>query len=107
LKSALGLAEADQDDDGNAAGSKPPLIRPATQTELEVIHKICEDLDKKEGFVVKENNVIAIMIERQRDNILPENIARSAEWIVKAYGDDVLYKEATFEDKYDLGKETK
>ena len=47
LKAALGLAEADQDDDGNAAGKKPVVIAFPTDLEWECINAIIDKLPQE------------------------------------------------------------
>jgi hypothetical protein len=65
LKAALGLAEADQDDDGNGTGGKPAQVQPPNKQEQKIIDLVCQKLDTTapQGMRVDVKKVTAIMWE--------------------------------------------
>ena len=93
LKAALGLAEGGQDDDGNSAcpEKKPPKAEPPTPAELEVINAICDELKSPDKPPVNYPVVRDILIGNVRSGLLKEKVVSASEWVMKYYGDDVLY----------------
>jgi len=107
LKSALGLVEADQDDDGNAAGEKTTFTMPTPNAKQEeLLDLICEKLPKKDGKVINRERVKAAIIARwNKYPTLPESVQPAAEHVMKICPDDKLYIDDTrseFEQDYNL-----
>lgn len=82
LKAALGLAEADQDDDGNGTGDNAPKITPPTQQEQKVLDCVRVKIVCPPGMRVDEKKMNAILIERaQRYPDEMEKVDKVAKWL--------------------------
>jgi len=83
LKAALGLAEADQDDDGNAAGKPSATVPPPNDHEQKVILAICAAIVPPKGKQVDPKKVAAICYEKKQSYL--QNITGApgaAKWFI-------------------------
>ena len=83
LKAALGLAEADQDDDGAGADKKPTGPKGPTAEQDKIMDTICEKLAKVTGKKVIRKRVAGIFLTE--DGGYPENpkkVVDAAEWLI-------------------------
>lgn len=106
LKAALGLAEAGQDDDGNASGKKTVDIPKPTEGEQDMIDKICGLIEAPKGMCVDNNRVAMYMFsingKHPPADIPPSKAEAAARSIQEKAGQDIY---VTFEEKHDLEAE--
>jgi len=84
LKSLTGLAEHDQDDDGQGAVSKPPGVPKPTDEEQKVIDVICERLPQIKGKRINNKKVASILFSFWAKYPAEMSaVGATAEWLVK------------------------
>lgn len=91
LKSVAGVAEEDQDDDGNAAGKKTPKPKPITEVDEIQLDKLLAALPEKPGYVFNRSHIKAIFAV-QNKQLSPKNITEAAEWLLHGYNDADIYQ---------------
>ncbi len=83
LKAALGLAEADQDDDGAGSEQKPPGVSNPSPKEQKIIDAICKKLPPVKGKRTNNRKIAAIMYAKNQKYPTESQIADAAEWFTK------------------------
>ena len=83
-----------QDVDGNLPTNapEPPVFKPITADEFEVLDAICEGIRPAEpGFVINKKRIGSLLLERNRAGLVMSNVEKASEWVMK-FGDHDLYE---------------
>ena len=100
LKAALGLAETDQDDDGNAAGEKDIEIPMPNKQEQTFIDAVCDALPVKDGKVVDRDRVrLQLYAKKCRYSTNMKYVPEAVKYVI-GLNEPSTY--TTFEKGYDL-----
>jgi len=91
LECVTGITAVDDDDDGRPPVADTPKAKPPTQSQLDVIQAICEQLPPVESFTPNFETITAICMKNFRDYLVFEQVHNIAEHLSSNHKTEQIY----------------